>query len=515
MNIIQTFYVNADKDLFRASFGWAAPEYHMMGWALSCLQLNEIYGNITLFANSQAAHLLIDTLKLPYSKVHLTLNKLTLPHPDLWALPKIYTYSLQEQPFLHIDGDVFLFEPFNPNLLNGELIAQNVEVATEKHYMHAQKELMRNLTYFPTCIKKDFESKDPILACNAGIIGGNNVLFFRDYTTLAFDYIFKNIDSFKYINKGIFNVFFEQHLFYALAKEKDITINVFFDGIVNDVGYTKLGDFHEVPFNKNYLHLIGNLKRDEYVCIQMAAKLRALFPEYYERIVALFHKNNIRLSPCGFMNHHICNDNNSNSSLSKRIDEQLNSHLLRLKYTANHCPPDIEKEVFQSDFEIFYSQLISFLINNYSVNELYKRDLSAQCWYRYLFADTNTTLDRVIICCPQIKIIESSFNWSGLLNKSYRLIISYYSNMQVHKGDFLNLYIPEASDNGFSLYDINELDKEILFLLSEPLSISEVLIKMKIYFEDDVIQNHYEEYKKLIIGSIKQLVLKKAIHPNI
>jgi len=37
MNYIQTFYINPDKDPFRDSFGWVAPEYHLMGWALSSL----------------------------------------------------------------------------------------------------------------------------------------------------------------------------------------------------------------------------------------------------------------------------------------------------------------------------------------------------------------------------------------------------------------------------------------------------------------------------------------------
>lgn len=78
--------------------------------------------------------LLTDTLQLPYSKVYLTHDQLKLIHTDLWALPKIYTYSLQKEPFLHIDGDVFLFHPFDSNLMESELIAQNVEVATElKH----------------------------------------------------------------------------------------------------------------------------------------------------------------------------------------------------------------------------------------------------------------------------------------------------------------------------------------------------------------------------------------------
>ena len=132
MNFIQTFHIDSDKDPFRYPFGWAAPEYHMMGWALSCLQSYAIYGKVVLYANSQAARLLINTLQLPYTDVQITHDKLTLIHPDLWALPKIYTYSIQEQPFLHIDGDVFIFKPFDACLMEGELIAQNVEIETKR-----------------------------------------------------------------------------------------------------------------------------------------------------------------------------------------------------------------------------------------------------------------------------------------------------------------------------------------------------------------------------------------------
>ena len=59
MKFIQTLYTTPDQHLFKNTFGWASAEYHIMGWALSCLQLNKIYGKVELFANSAAADLLI------------------------------------------------------------------------------------------------------------------------------------------------------------------------------------------------------------------------------------------------------------------------------------------------------------------------------------------------------------------------------------------------------------------------------------------------------------------------
>jgi len=506
MNFIQTLYINPGKDPFRDSFGWAAPEYHLMSWALSCLQLHKIYGTVTLFANSPATHLLVDMLQLPYTEVCLTHDKLTLIHPDLWALPKIYTYSLQEQPFLHIDGDVFIFKSLEIGLLKGELIAQNVEVATDNYYILTQKELMRHFIFFPPCVKKDFESENPFQAINAGILGGSNVSFIRNYAALAFEYIHKNANQLKHINVNSFNIFFEQHLFYTLAKEKNIPVNILFEGIVNDNGYKYLGDFHDVPFNRSYLHLLGHFKRDEFTGIRMAAKLKELYPDYYERIITLFHKKNLRLSPCGFKNE-------MNSS-KRKINEQNNSHLQLLKFIADNCPSEIEKELFQSDFEAFYRQLIPLLKNN-ATEYLYERDLCAQHWYCDLFADTSTILNQSIIRSRETEVIESSFNWAGLFNKHYRVGSEYYTDLQINKGRFFNLIIHEISDNGFSLYDIDELDNAILLLLSEPSSITEILMKMQTYFEDDVLQNHYETYKNLILTSIKQLVIKKAIQPFI
>jgi len=447
--IIQTLYINSDNDPFRHSFGWAAPEYHLMGWALSCLQLHKLYGKITLYTNTQAENLLIDVLQLPYTDVHLTHDKLNLIHPDLWALPKIYTYSLQQQPFLHIDGDVFVFESFDSDLLKGELIAQNIEEETDNYYAPVQKEMIRYFNYFPPCVQRDFMSGIPVQACNAGILGGNNIEFFHDYAALAFEYVHKNAEVLKYVNVNRCNVFFEQHLFYALAKEKEIPVNVLIEGIIEDNGYRNMGDFYDVPFNRSYLHLLGEFKKDEYTCIQMASKLRELYPDYYEQIIALFHDKNIRLSPSGFIN-------KMNPSKNRR-NEQNNTHLQRLKFVAAHCPPEIEKELFQNDFETFYSQLIQLLSTEYSTNDnpdfvsireirgkddFKKRDFSAQHWYRDLFAEPSDIFNHVIVRCPKTEIIESLFDWAGLFNRQYRIGIEYYADLQLSEGKFFNLIVP-------------------------------------------------------------------------
>ncbi|MCL2649915.1 MAG: hypothetical protein FWD60_02670 [Candidatus Azobacteroides sp.] len=526
MNFIQTLYIHSNKDPFRDPFGWVSPEYHLMSWALSCLQLKQCYKEVYLYANTPAACLLIDDLQLPYTEVFCTHDKLILPHQELWALPKIYTYRLQEKPFLHIDGDVFLFGRLPESLLNNGLIAQNPEVATD-YYTSTQKGLMNHFTFFPPCVKTDFEAPDPIRAVNAGILGGQNISFINEYANLAFEYVDKNIRYLQSINVNKFNVFFEQHLFYALAKEKNIPIGFLFSDLIDDNGYKHINDFHDVPFLRMYLHLLGHFKQDEYTCIQMAAKLRELYPDYYYKILSLFGKKEITLSPCCFskkievsVNYQALHEKaqqayNDNiitiDNTSAAIDETTNTHLIRLKEVANFYSDGNEE--MKKDFAVFYDSLIMILKKNLSFLYLYGRDLSAVSWYRHLFADETDLLERRIIKSAGIEIISSQYEWEGLFNKHYRVGVEYYKQLQIQPGNYLSLVIPEASENSFSLYDINGLDKMILDFLSEPLSINELLSKMQVYFEDEVIQNHYQSYVDVIVTCLKQLVLKKAIQP--
>jgi len=521
MNFIQTLYIDNTKDPFRDSFGWASPEYHLMSWTLSCLQLHKLYGSVELFANDKAIDLLINKLQLPYSKVHDALNRLALPHNALWALSKIYTYSLQSEPFLHVDGDVFLFNRFEGAFLNQPLIAQNIEVATD-YYTSTQGDLMRYFTFFPPCVKRDFESGIPIHAINAGILGGNNITFLNEYANTAIEYINKNIQNLPYINADRFNVFYEQHLFYALAQEKGIPIKVFSEDIVDDSGYKYLG----MLFDRDYLHLLGPFKRDEYTCIKMAAKLRELYPEYYYRILGLFWKNKLTLSPCCFSDtdFEFMHEDSIRAYHEQRmdidayksvVDENTNSHLRQLKGIAYIHSKEQNEEIFQQDFDSFYRQLTVLLNKKRSDLYLYGRDLEADHWYYDVFADTTTLPEKKLVKCKEVSVIQSVYNWAGLFNKYYQKEAGYYyRQLQNVTGEFSNLIIPEVSKNGFSLYDIDYLDYAVMNQLTEPLSVKELLLKMQDYFEDEVIQDHYDSFYEVILSCLKHLIEKKAIKPT-
>lgn len=540
MKFIQTLYFDKSINPLKHAFGWAAPEYHLMGWALSCLQLQQLYTKVDLYCNNKAASLLKDQLGLPYTNVYETHDNFNIVNEKLWALHKIFTYSLQNEPFLHLDGDVFLFKELPASLLASELIAQNMEEATPEVYSNTQKGLMRHFTYFPDCVNNEFNNTNPIKAVNAGILGGSNTIFIKEYAEIAFKYVNRNKQYLSLINVYGFNVFFEQHLFYCLAKEKGLPIKFLIKEIIKDDKYQHLGDFHETPCKNNYLHLIGEYKRDEYTCRQMAAKLRELYPEYYYRIISLcktefaplavsFYTNKRFATISDYIQFNEKSKERYSNSLQTEIPEITDitsnstlqsSEIAVLALLKKHIDQmtglsSITKNEAYKDLIKFSKNIMEVLIHNKRIpyDYIYGRDLEAVNWFCELFGNDSDIPNKMIMKCNGIAIIKSVFDWGGLLNKIKRIGIEYYEVLELQPEEFYNLVIPEIFADGFSIEDLDEMEKIILDHLSEPSLIKDLFSTMHIYVEDDIIKNHLEEYEQLIIAMLKQLVLKKAVKP--
>jgi hypothetical protein len=97
MKFVQTLYFNKSVDPFKSGFGWVAAEYHLCSWALSCLQLCRIYKKVDLYSSQQRCmNLLIESAWAALCQLHyITHDNLDMADENLWALPKIRTYSLQ------------------------------------------------------------------------------------------------------------------------------------------------------------------------------------------------------------------------------------------------------------------------------------------------------------------------------------------------------------------------------------------------------------------------------------
>ena len=69
--------------------------------------MREHYEEVVLYTDTNGYRVFGELLKLPYTDIVVQYDNLPCPEQH-WAYPKLLTYSLQEKPFLHVDGDVFL-----------------------------------------------------------------------------------------------------------------------------------------------------------------------------------------------------------------------------------------------------------------------------------------------------------------------------------------------------------------------------------------------------------------------
>ena len=260
------------------SCGWLSTKYNLFSLTLSCIQLAKLFDKVELFTDDIGTELIVEKLQLPYTSVRDDLNIIKeSKYP--WVMNKIYTYSLQSEPFLHIDTDAYLFEhPINIKLTE-PLIAQNFEF-NHPCYINALKEV-ENFEYLPHYIQPI--NKDDISAVNAGIIGGTNFLFYKVFYNEIINFI--NINEKHWINKipKNFNVFLEQYLFKKIADRDNIPISYL---IKDQIGYPfnyKLDRFIDLPNNCSYIHVM-NYKNNLTICEQMAQRLWIESPHMYERV---------------------------------------------------------------------------------------------------------------------------------------------------------------------------------------------------------------------------------------
>ena len=234
MKIVQSYWSKPNKSFEKGfqnkiSGGWRNIKYQYMSWALSCLKLKTFYPNIELVTDLEGKRILIEQLGLPYDNVRIELDNLNKYPVELWALGKLYTYALQNEPFIHVDNDVFIWEKFNNQIEKAELIGQHVD-NDEDHYHHALKHLKELNIKLPSFLINDFEKNNKFNASNAGIIGGSNVCFFKEYVNEAFHLINSQLGK---INKSLFGtsyaIIYEQYLYSAMARKNQIKISHLFE----------------------------------------------------------------------------------------------------------------------------------------------------------------------------------------------------------------------------------------------------------------------------------------------
>ena len=293
MKIVQSFWSKPflkkeDKSKYcRKSGGFLEKKYFYFSTALSCLQLCKYYQKVELITDDFGMSLLVDKLKLPYTSVKLDLNILKNIHQDLWAMGKLKAYELQDEPFIHVDNDVYIWEKFPDKIENAQLISQNKEI-NFKVFNEPLEQIYSFFEYIPHFMKCP---KEELIMYNAGIFGGNDFSFFKKYVNHSYEFVNRNLNYLEKIDKGLFNCFYEQYVFHRLVDSEKRHVECLLG--VLDNNHKGLAEFAGVPTRTKFIHLLGFYKTFFHVSERLESRFRMDYPEYYYRIIELLKKGEI------------------------------------------------------------------------------------------------------------------------------------------------------------------------------------------------------------------------------
>lgn len=271
---LQTFWTTHNP-----AAGWLSEEFHAYSWALSAHSLATHAGGAVLHTTARGADWLLGELDLPYRAVVLSQESYQPPRAEAWAMRKLHTYALQTEAFIHLDGDAYLFAPLPASLTGAPLLAQNLEY-DHPYYLDAVRIVADGFPYVPLWARP--KAGASVWAVNAGLIGGQNVPFFKQLYAEAEAFLIQNATQLHRLNGLSLNTYLEQYFFKQLA---DFTHTPIAPLLPNAVGYPYtygLDKFALLPEAIGYLHLM-NYKQNPTVCEQLAQRLWLEAPQLHER----------------------------------------------------------------------------------------------------------------------------------------------------------------------------------------------------------------------------------------
>lgn len=322
MNLIQSYFNNnITKEDINYSGGYLSAIVNWLSMAYSCLLLkqNNPDKRLIFYGNEIIVHLFEDSFNLPYDEYRIV--ECTGEYADwFYCWPKIVTYQQQNEPFIHIDTDVFMWKPMPHRLLQASLVAQHKE-RDSNFYMDVYKQIGADRVQLPEYLNACNDGKY-INSYNAGLLGGNDIDFFKKY--LKEISIFLNANRNRFLQSDrrfLYNVVFEQWLFYGLTKKENKEVTTFYKDVITDFDMLKARVPQQVLSLEelNFLHVMeykDNIRCNRFIAYRMQSE----FPVEYERILSVCKGYGIKSS---FYSSYT-NDNiqeNEMFSRSKRLKE--------------------------------------------------------------------------------------------------------------------------------------------------------------------------------------------------
>lgn len=286
---------------------WVNKQMFYYTYVLSALLTQKYYsGRTTLITDNFGKKLLIDTLKLPYDEVIVELDYLNKYPKQFWALGKIYSYSLINEPFIHLDYDFLLSKPFDSLFEKADLVAYMDENDDSRQGPYKKCVNQYFIKYsLPSEVQKyitDYQN----IAFNAGIYGGNHIRIFKELWRISQEIIDTNLseiltDAAKDASSfSMTNVILEQYFFACMARDKNLNVACLHQNenlLEDDNNFWQIGNnlpkYKAQYYPEQYIHMVGHNKNHIDNAIAIEHILQETAPEYLCLINNLLSKQKI------------------------------------------------------------------------------------------------------------------------------------------------------------------------------------------------------------------------------
>jgi len=270
---------------------WGEPRHHLLAWGLSLRLAQRQFPETLLVTDSQGKALLVDRLGLDFTHVSTELDSLRHADQGWWALGKLVAYSLQDQPFVHLDTDVFLWRPLPAWLITAPVFAQCPERHSLQHAWCPPHEIEALFAGHKKSLPPEWEWSSSrgepwFREENCGILGANNLAFLHYYANAALQLALDPAHAAVWADlpeKSGFNMIIEQHFLSACLDYHRHNPESRFRGI----GIRYLFPTFDDAFNADcaaragFTHLLGDAKTRPEVTARLERRVAELDPAFH------------------------------------------------------------------------------------------------------------------------------------------------------------------------------------------------------------------------------------------
>jgi hypothetical protein len=453
MKLIQSIWFD-NYDLLKGN--WPAEKFALFSMALSHHLLKKQGLPTCLYTNAVGFDIVVNRIGLKYDEVNMCLERDRLATSTVhffdkyWSLYKLYTYSLQEQPFIHFDNDVYFFKRLDDSWKTAALVAQNQETGLP-YYNICLEEIQRHFTQIPTYLNIEPQS---VMAINAGIAGGTKFDFFKQLYLQVIGLLIDNEVHLNKLTEGYANIFIEQCMMKNYANSLGLQFQYALPNTIGPSKEYRANKFHLLPDRADYIHVM-NYKSNPTVCESIARMLYYTNRHLYNHCIQVSQSIRGSRQPVHRIKHKE-SINNASASLkyffrrTAQIYALIRGHSLRFS-SVETLSEDIylaEKSITHESFEVLLDVFV-FELDRYQfftdINSDYLPNMYQSFSESQIVILENNWENCYIISTEITKFIESRWNWVEANEFSELSANHYLKNVNISPGYFTTLlyYYPE------------------------------------------------------------------------